>query len=281
METNNIKLSEKEMFEEWLELRKLSPRTIKEYLLLFNKFGGCGRFTQNNVDNFIRKHNNPSGRSLINNLKQFIKRTYNTVNFELIDITQPTGRKSEKIPKFVTEEEAVLMSNSAKTERDALIILIIFYGGLRAQGLLNIKPYDFNWEVWIEDKDKIGKLIVTEKGNKQRQVFIPSLLMFRIFEWINDYAGKKDDNAEHNLFQSNYTHKLSYQYLNKIIENTSMKAIGRRVTPHSLRHGCATWLLSKGWSLHKIQHYLGHKSIVTTQIYAHLDMKELEEDYPA
>lgn len=57
----------------------------------------------------------------------------------------------------------------------------------------------------------------------------------------------------------------------------------KRVTPHKLRHTCATDLLKEGAHLVSIQKLLGHKSLTTTQIYLHItitDLKELSKQHP-
>jgi integrase/recombinase XerD len=188
-------------------------------------------------------------------------------NVPEIEIESITGRKKKSLPEFITEEEVYQIENVMDKERDKLMILFCFYCGLRAQGLINIKPCDFIWHKWNEDKTKPAKLSVIEKGKKQRIVFVPPLLMERFIKWI--------EKERMNNGTENPVWKIKYSSWRDIIRENGKKALNKEVHSHMLRHGCATWLLDNGWQLQEIADYLGHESIATTQIYAHLDKKKM------
>jgi integrase/recombinase XerD len=57
--------------------------------------------------------------------------------------------------------------------------------------------------------------------------------------------------------------------------NAKAAGIDIRVTPHTLRHGCATHLLQGGADVRHVQKLLGHSSVQTTAIYTHVDTKDL------
>jgi site-specific recombinase XerD len=152
------------------------------------------------------------------------------------------------------------------------MILLTFYGGLRIAELCTIKPYDFNWEGWLRAPDELGRLKVIGKGNKQRPVFVPSKLMARIYTWIkNEVSHSQSKDAS--LF------RISPRRWESIIERASQISIGRRISPHNLRHSCGTWLSENGFSLQEISEYLGHSSVSTTQIYVHLSQEKMKDKY--
>lgn len=258
----------------WLKLKQLSDNTIKEYMRIYKKFNF--EFDQQNIDTFLSKRNDNITRAFLSNLFRYIiDRPFSDEikkQIALINIPKRTGAKKRKLPDIVTEAEAIQIANAMTNERNSLMTLITFYAGLRIQELIRIKVDDFNWATWIKQPEEIGTLKVTGKGNKQRQVFIPQNIMSRIYQWIRNYISKTQHRQEP-IFQIKHSRWWT------ILAKTSQQTINKKIHPHALRHGCATWLMDKGWDLIEIKEYLGHESIQTTQIYTHLNKTKLKQKY--
>lgn len=79
------------------------------------------------------------------------------------------------------------------------------------------------------------------------------------------------------LFLNNKGKKLSRVMIFYIIKDTALKAgIHKNISPHTLRHSFATHLLQGGADIRVVQEMLGHESILTTEIYTHLDNDDLK-----
>ena len=82
------------------------------------------------------------------------------------------------------------------------------------------------------------------------------------------------------LFFGGRGKKLTVGALDLIIETYVKKAkLEKHITPHTIRHTCATHLLQGHASLRHIQELLGHRSVVTTQIYTHVEVSDLKKEH--
>ncbi len=82
------------------------------------------------------------------------------------------------------------------------------------------------------------------------------------------------------LFLNRFGKKLNVRSIRNILDKSLAEAnIGKKISPHGLRHSFATHLLQHGAGIREIQELLGHENIATTQIYTHLNIKKLKEDF--
>lgn len=260
-------------FLQWLSMKGLSEATKKKYLYYFSKFP-AEEFNQGHVNYYLSQptNQNPNCRAFITNLRDFLIETFpDVLDYQKIRIPKRTGRKVRKLPDFPTEEELPLIEHAMLEERNKLMLLISFYGGLRPAGLLKIRAIDFDWKEWKNDPLRPCKLKVTEKGQKERLVFIPGHIMRRLASWIQ--SSRMNHSPGLKIWM------IGYRRWHFFLTEACKKSIGRSLSPHKLRHGCATWLLNNGWTLQELSDYLGHESIATTQIYAHLDKKKIQQKY--
>ncbi|WP_250432357.1 site-specific tyrosine recombinase XerD [Hanstruepera flava] len=157
-------------------------------------------------------------------------------------------------------------------ERDRTMLETLYSCGLRVSELINLRLSDLFFAE--------GFIKVTGKGDKQR--FVP--ISQQTQKFINIYTQEirtaidvqKEDNDT--LFLNNRGKKLTRAMVFTIIKNLA-KAInlGKTISPHTFRHSFATHLLENGADLRAIQLMLGHESITTTEIYMHLDKKQLKK----
>lgn len=107
-----------------------------------------------------------------------------------------------------------------------------------------------------------GEAVIIGKGNKQRTVFFTE----RAVSWINRYLALRND-TDQSLFAGTNGRRLQASNVQTMFRRTSTQItnrIGKRVTPHILRHTAATNLLQRGCPIGHIKEILGHQNLETT-----------------
>ncbi len=252
-----------------LKLRGFSDKTIEAYTLHNKKFLEYIKKNPEEVnEDDIKDHisylisNKNSPRSLALK-KAALKFFYDEIlKKNIVNLKTPKIPKS--IPAVLTKEETKRLIDNARNYKTKLIIQLLYSSGLRLSELRNLKIND------LELEEKIG-WVRKGKGSKDR-IFILSNL---IVKELKDYIQTLDKNEVY-LFPGK-NNVLSSRNIQKIIENSAKKAgIKKRVTPHTLRHSFATHLLEDGIDIRYIQSLLGHASIATTEIYAHVSKEKIK-----
>jgi integrase/recombinase XerD len=132
--------------------------------------------------------------------------------------------------------------------------------------------------VRLADVDTVGgRLLIRGKGSRQRMVFIVDRSFRQFIAKYIENSGKRRFENE-NLLTDGKGEIINTQRVRSWIKKTAERAnVGRKVTPHMIRHTAATHLLEDGLDLRFVQKLLGHQSISTTQIYTHVSDKNLME----
>ncbi len=192
-----------------------------------------------------------------------------------LDVKAPKTEK--RLPKTCDTEQLDQLlkassSDDGLTIRDLAIFELIYSSGLRLAELVSINVHDINLNQ--------GLLIVTGKGNKQRQVPVGTKAIAAINKWLkhrNQFLKLPHEQA---LFISKLGKRLSHRSVQaRLNQLNKTHSLTSHMTPHMLRHSFATHLLESSADLRAVQELLGHADISTTQIYTHLDFQHLAQVY--
>jgi len=186
--------------------------------------------------------------------------------------------KTKRVVNFLTLDQVEKLLNAPDTSsllglRDRAILEIFFSTGLRVAELVNLNRE----QIKIKPPTKDLEISVIGKGGWPRTVYFSE----RAVNWLRKYLEKRND-KEKALF-INYRGKIPSTRLNiRSMERIVKKYVILAGLPlatscHTIRHSFATDLLRKGVDLRVIQEFLGHRSIVTTQIYTHVTRPHLRE----
>ena len=181
------------------------------------------------------------------------------------------------LPDTLSVEEIERIINSispqtAKGRRDRAMLELLYSCGLRVSELIALRMSD----LFLGE----GYIRVIGKGNKQRLVPIGSTARERIMLYIDDRreAVKAKTKCSDTLFLNNRGSALTRVMVFLVIRQAVANAgIDKRVSPHTFRHSFASHLLAGGAGIRQVQEMLGHESIVTTEIYTHLDKSHLRD----
>ena len=184
---------------------------------------------------------------------------------------------------FESQINRLLDENNKRTdfykERDQAILELMFSSGIRCSETINLKLTDVNFSLDVA--------LINGKRNKQRYVpFSPNAkqALISYIENTRKVLMNKSPNYEDKkyLFLNKNGSKLSARGLEYIFKTITLKtgiSFDFSFHPHSLRHTFATHLLNNGADIKTIQELLGHSSLNTTQIYTHVSLEKLKEDY--
>lgn len=155
--------------------------------------------------------------------------------------------------------------------RDRAILELLYSAGLRASECVELRLRDLSMAQ--------GFVRVLGKGGKTRIIPFGGHARTWVDTYLSDSRGKLLGHRVSDwLFLAKGGKRLSRITLWHIVKSCSIRAgLGKKVSPHTLRHSFATHLLEGGADLRVVQELLGHASITTTQIYTHLDRDYLSE----
>jgi integrase/recombinase XerC len=188
-------------------------------------------------------------------------------------------RKSRTLPHFLSSEELDRLLQSPKGKgwqalRDRAILEVLYSAGLRVGEL-----------VAINDADMMradGLVRVRGKGKRERLAQLGSFALKALEEYLRarDRKFPKRVDLRDGTFLNKSGDRLSTRsvarMLEKYLQETGLDA---RTSPHTLRHSFATHLLDAGADIRSVQELLGHKSLLTTQIYTHVSTAKLKAVY--
>lgn len=154
--------------------------------------------------------------------------------------------------------------------RNKAIIETLYGCGLRVSELVNLRLTDIHGGE--------GFITVTGKGNKQRLVPISNKALKEIEIYKSDRNRLPVIYDENIVFLNRRGKRLTRAMIFTIIKDLAARAgIRKKISPHTFRHSFATHLVEGGADLRAVQEMLGHESILTTEIYTHIDRSFLRD----
>lgn len=272
-------------------IEQKSPQTIESYKNSLRKYQNYldeeGISEINDVTNltvqyFIAELLDSSSKttaahdlSAIKGLHKYLFLNFNIDN-PATDLTVKINK--DHLPTFLNEEEVNDLLNSFndadENERfQRLLLQTIYATGMRVSELVNLQTKQINIAHRI--------IRVTGKGNKERVVLFDEDTADRMEGYFR-YSRPRwlDGHTSYYFFINERGNRLNRQYVYRIIQEKKGQAgISFKVSPHTLRHSFATHMLENDTDLRTVQELLGHSDISTTQIYTHIQSKQLHQAY--
>lgn len=167
------------------------------------------------------------------------------------------------LPVVLSVEEVRAILKAAPNERDRAILEVLYGCGLRVSEVCSLKIS----EVYL--KDMFVK--VMGKGSKERLVPMAPSTASAIMDYLS-VRPESDAGCEDVLFLNRFGRALSRVAVFKMVKSVALVAgVEKNLSPHTFRHSFATHLIENGADLRVVQEMLGHESILTTEIYTHVD----------
>ena len=289
-------------FREWLDVLGYSkptvynlPNTIKGFLYFLeqNNINQINQINQQYLKNYYQhlttRTNERQGGALSSNyinhhfwaLDKFFEFLHHKGTRNLPEINLKRLKIETLEREILTQEEIkelyqIAENQESQTQKqEALnyqdkVLLTIYYGcGLRRSEGVNINIEDINFDTRILHIKK-------GKGGKQRLIPFNKTALNYLQDWVFEHRTiLVKDKTESKLFINRFGKPLSGSTigmrLKRLLDQSeNIKLKEKNITLHSLRHSIATHLLSNGMEIQKVQKFLGHSSLETTEIYTHL-----------
>jgi integrase/recombinase XerD len=256
-------------FEELLQLKRYSWRTIKSYRnhlkLFFEHFDDRDPSSLDEIE--VKSY-------LLHKIEtcQWAESTQeqalNAMKFYFENILKRPKRfydiapkKPDRLPNVLSQEEIVRLMKACDNLKHRCILMLLYSAGLRLGEVTNLLIADLK-------TDRQQLFVKAGKGKKDRYTLLSERVLDELRQYLQVYAPK------HWLFEGQTGERYSDRSVQMIFRHACQKAqIDTRYTTHSLRHSFATHLFEKGTDLRYIQELLGHSSPKTTEIYTHVTTK--------
>lgn len=209
--------------------------------------------------------------SALNSFFQFLIPDY--LDSNPVESTQrPKLKDNPKVTYLTPEEISKIMNNVENTaqdrfkNRDMCLLKLGFSTGLRVSAIVQID---------VDDIDlKHNQIRVTEKGDYDNYVMFGENLKRQIMQWLKDREEYFSDSRSSALFVSQRGSRLSHDMVAEMLTKYAHGATDKHVTPHVMRHSCATNLYEATGDIYLCAKQLNHKQVSTTQRYAELSKEK-------
>ena len=211
--------------------------------------------------------------SALNSFFQFLVPEHITTN--PVESTQrPKMKDNPNVTYLTTEEISKMLHNVNVTaqdkfkNRDLCILKLGFSTGLRVSAIVQIDINDIDL--------KHNQIRVTEKGDYDDYIMFGENLKSQIVAWMEDRKRYFNDVESDALFVSQRG-RISDDMISVLLKKYAQGATDKKVTPHVMRHSCATNLYEQTKDIYLCSKQLRHKHVTTTQRYAELSKERQKE----
>jgi len=179
------------------------------------------------------------------------------------------------LPEVLSVEEVIAIIESVPLNnwmglRDRAILEVLYGCGLRVSELCGLKLMNIFF--------KEGFIKVLGKGSKERLVPLGDVAAESIVNYLDARPAVKNP-SEDLVFINRFGNGLSrISVFNMIKKQAIIAGVNKEISPHSFRHSFATHLIENGADLRIVQEMLGHESILTTELYTHIDTRTWQAD---
>ncbi len=187
-------------------------------------------------------------------------------------------RRPAPLPRALTRHQVAAVLDAVDDGspvglRDRALLELLYATGVRVAELVGADLGDLDLEQ--------GVLRVTGKGNRPRQAPVGEPACAAVRRWRSEGrpALLAADRAEPALLLGARGGRLDPRSARRAVERAGVRAGVGPLTPHQLRHSCATHVLEGGADLRSVQELLGHRTLATTQIYTKVSRRQLRQAY--
>jgi len=249
-----------------LQVEDITPARTRAFLLDVENTRGCGIATRN------------QRLAAIQSLADFISQ-YSPEHIQWRGQIQTVVAKktTSKLPDYLEKDEldALLGAPDRRTaqgRRDYAILLFMYNTGARADEVAHVQIADLN--LGSRPGRDLSSVRIHGKGNKIRHCPVWDNTAAELVHLIGNRA------ASEHVFLNRYGRPLTRSGIHTLVERHAAKAVmklpsmtKKRVSPHTIRHTTATHLVCAGVDINTIRGWMGHVSLVTTNIYAQISME--------
>ena len=269
-------------YTEYLKLeRAMSPATVASYVSDLEFFfealdpGSLEGISTSDIENYLSGmvSSGQSSRSearALSALRSFFNWAVaeRLVKFNPCDGI-PTPKLGRYLPSVLSVEEVFAIIESVDLRkpsglRDRAILEVLYGCGLRVSEAVSLKISC----IYFQE----GFVSIVGKGNKQRLVPLGGAAAEAISNYLLERPEPFSSEYSDILFLNKFGKSLSRVAVFNLVKNQAMAAgVNKEISPHTFRHSFATHLIENGADLRVVQEMLGHESILTTEIYTHID----------
>lgn len=260
-------------------IRRYSPCTVREYRLILKKIhctnSWCKSMSVDKARDLVMQFAEEGlAPSTINHYVSILRVFF--LYLQKINVVStnpfrniPSLKEGRKIPKFLVSSELSKLyshhwQDTIKDTQDKLCLNFMVNYGMRVSEVSNLK---------VGDLDCCQKVIKIRSGKGNKDRYIP--MITSDISQFRKITISYDKDCKVFPERLSTTSKIRYMVKRRINQICCKQG----VSPHVLRHSFATMLINNGCHIHIIKSLLGHSSVATTQMYAHVTIGKLKSDY--